>query len=211
MREIVADRRMALAAPLMQVLIVTTLLVLVSRPAEFILPALVVLLIEPTAVGLWVFAGRPPFSRVLLATWAPAGGAVMFVATIALVRLLGDAGQGVLAMVVAGPLTLLLALSARRLRGQSRRTAVIAGVMWVMALAETVAAVPLVERFGGPGGMASLGGTVTLLFAPSVALGAWAGLAIAALIPEPGAPDELIDEAGPDIPPFDGAGDGVLR
>jgi hypothetical protein len=196
MRDIVTDRRMALGAPLMHVLIVTTLLVLVSRPADFILPALAVLLIAPTAVGLWVFAGRPPLSRVLLATWAPAGGAVLFVATIVLVRLLGDAGQGVLAMVVAGPLTLLLALSARRLRGQGRRT---------------VVAVPLVERFGGPGGMASLAGTVTLLFAPSVAFGAWAGLAIAALIPEPGAPDEPVGEMGPDMAPFDEAGDGVSR
>jgi hypothetical protein len=211
MRDIVTDRRMALGAPLMHVLIVTTLLVLVSRPADFILPALAVLLIAPTAVGLWVFAGRPPLSRVLLATWAPAGGAVLFVATIVLVRLLGDAGQGVLAMVVAGPLTLLLALSARRLRGQGRRTVVVAGVMWVIALAETVAAVPLVERFGGPGGMASLAGTVTLLFAPSVAFGAWAGLAIAALIPEPGAPDEPVGEMGPDMAPFDEAGDGVSR
>jgi H+/Cl- antiporter ClcA len=46
--------------------------------------------------------------------------------------------------------------------------------------------------------MASLAGTVTLLFAPSVALGAWAGLAVAALIPEPGAPDEPVGEDGMD-------------
>ncbi|HAL30139.1 MAG TPA: hypothetical protein DCP20_05425 [Coriobacteriia bacterium] len=200
MREIVTDRRMALAAPLMHVLIVSTLLVLVSRPADLVLPALAALLAGPTAIGLWVFAGRPPLSRMLLATWAPAGGAVLFVASIALVRVVGDAAQGVLAMVVAGPLALLLAFSARRLRGQGRRTVVIAAVMWVAALAETVAAVPLVERFGGPGGMASLAGTVTLLFAPSVALGAWAGLAVAALIPEPGAPDVPVGEDGMDAP-----------
>ncbi len=199
MRGVATDRRMVLAAPLVHVLIVTTLLVLVVRPAEFILPALAVLLVAPTAVGLWVFSGRPPLSRVLLATWAPAGGAVLFVAAIALVIVVGDAPQGVLAMVVAGPFMLLLVLSARRLRGQSRRTVVTAAVMWVVALAETIAAVPLVERSGGAGGMASLAGTVTLLFAPSVALGAWAGLAIAALIPEPGAPDDPVDQDGMDV------------
>jgi H+/Cl- antiporter ClcA len=47
--------------------------------------------------------------------------------------------------------------------------------------------------------MASLAGTITLFFAPSVALGAWAGLAIAALIPEPDAPDDPADEGGMDV------------
>lgn len=193
-------RRLGIAAPLMQVAIATTLLALVWRPAVLIGPVLAALLIVPLAIGMWVFASRRPASRFLLAIWAPAGQAVAFGAVVALVRAAGDAAGVALGLLVIGPMLVLLVLGSFMVRRQGRATLTTAGVLWAVAIIEAAAALPLAEYLGGSNGFESLAGTVTLLFAPGIAMGAWLALALAARIP-PGAsvearvPDAAVQDA----------------
>lgn len=199
-------RRLAIAAPAMQAAIATTLLALVWKPALLIAPVLVALFVLPLAIGAWVFSRRRAATRFLLALWAPAGQAVAFAAVVALVRLAGDSAGVALGLLVLGPLLVLLVLGLLTARRTDRRTALTLGVLWALAIGEAAAAIPLAEYWGGSGGMESLAGTVTQLFAPGIALGAWLALALAARVPDGGtAPSGPItaDDGGGDAP-FDG-------
>lgn len=182
--DIETRRRLAIAAPAMQVVIATTLLALVWKPALLIVPVLVALFVLPFVIGAWVFAGRRPAARFLLALWAPAGQAVAFGAVVALVRLAGDGAGVALGLLVLGPMLVLLVLGLLTARRPDRRTAVTLGALWALAILEAAAAIPLAEYWGGSGGMESLAGTVTLLFAPGISLGAWLALALAARVPD---------------------------
>lgn len=193
-------QRLAIAAPAMQVTVATTLLALVWKPALLIVPVLMALFVLPFAIGAWVFATRRPVARFLLALWAPAGQAVAFGGVVALVRLAGDGAGVALGLLVLGPMLVLLVLGLLTVRRPDRRTAVTLGVLWALAILEGAAAIPLAEYWGGSGGMESLAGTVTLLFAPGIALGAWLALALAARVP-----DAPHSEAVTSGPPSDGA------
>ncbi|MHB8804820.1 MAG: hypothetical protein ACYC7C_06260, partial [Coriobacteriia bacterium] len=162
----------------------TTLLALVWRPALLIAPALAALFILPLVIGLWVFARRRPASRFLLALWAPAGQAIAFGAVVALVRIAGDAAGVALGLLVLTPMLVLLVLGLLTAKRPDRKSAVALGVLWALAIVEAAAALPLAEYWGGSGGLESLAGTVTLLFAPGIALGAWLALALAARVPD---------------------------
>ncbi|MDY0341122.1 MAG: hypothetical protein RBS17_07910 [Coriobacteriia bacterium] len=175
-------RRLAIAAPAMQVVIATTLLALVWRPALLIIPVLIALFVLPLVIGSWVFARRRTATRVLLAAWAPAGQAVAFAALVALLGFAGDEAGVALGLLVLVPMLLLLVLGLLVARRPDRSTAVTLGVLWVLAIAEAALAIPLAEYWGGSGGIESLAGTVTLLFAPGIALGAWLALALAARV-----------------------------
>lgn len=193
-------RRLAVAAPLLHLMIGSALLALAWRPADLMVPMLVVAAVLPLLVGWWVFAGRPTLTRVLLTTWAPAGELLLLVVVVLAMRPSG-VSQVLFFVVIGGPLLVLLVCGMGSLRGQERRTRVLAAVLWVVALAEVAVAIPLSERFGSIGDMRSLAGTVLMLLAPSAALGAWAGLALAARIPEPVRPrEQQAQEIGPEAP-----------
>lgn len=177
-------RRLAIAAPAMQVAIASTLLALVWKPGLLIVPALAALFILPLSIGWWVFASRRPASRFLLALWAPAGQAIAFGVVVALVRVAGDAAGVALGLMVLVPVLLLLVLGLLMARRLDRKSAIALGVLWALAIVEAAAALPLAEYWGGSGGLESLAGTVTLLFAPGIALGAWLALTLAARVPD---------------------------
>ncbi len=178
-------RRVAVSAPLVQLAVGTALLAFAARPADLMIPAVVAVLLLPAALGLWVFAARPALSRVLLAVWAPAGGVAFFLLVVLAMRLMTTPSVYVLGAVALGPLLALAILSIAMLRGQERKTWLVALTLWLLAIAEAAVVVPLSEQFGTPGDMQSLAGAAMLLFAPGVALGAWGGLALAARVPEP--------------------------
>lgn len=182
--ELETRQRLAIAAPAMQVAIATTLLALVWKPALLIVPALVALFVLPLAIGLWVFSHRRPAGRFLLALWAPAGQAIAFGAVVALVRVAGDGAGVALGLLVLGPMLVLLVLGLLMAKRPDRKTAVTLGILWALAIVEAAAALPLAEYWGGSGGLESLAGTVTLLFAPGIALGAWLALTLAARVPD---------------------------
>ncbi|MHB1016408.1 MAG: hypothetical protein ACYC2X_00760 [Coriobacteriia bacterium] len=188
-------RRLAIAAPAMQVAIASTLLALVWKPGLLIVPALAALFILPLSIGWWVFASRRPASRFLLALWAPAGQAIGFGVVVALVRVAGDAAGVALGLMVLVPVLLLLVLGLLMARRLDRKSAIALGVLWALAIVEAAAALPLAEYWGGSGGLESLAGTVTLLFAPGIALGAWLALTLAARVPD-GAGAEPADGTG---------------
>lgn len=175
-------RRLAVAAPLMQIAIATTLLVLVWKPGALILPSLAALLILPMLIGMWVFADRGSVSRVLLSAWAPAGQAVAFGVVVALIRFAGDGSAAVLGLLVLLPALGLLVVGLTLARRPGRRTALLLGALWVVAIGEAAAAIPLAEYWGGSAGLESLAGVVTLLFAPGIAFGAWIALLVAARV-----------------------------
>ena len=183
-------RRLALAAPVLSLVIGSVLLALAARPAELMIPMLIAAAVLPIGVGWWVFAGRPALSRTLLATWAPAGELLVLVLVVLALRP-GGVSQGLFIALVAGPLLLLLVLGAMALRGQERRVLAQAAVLWVLALSEVAAAIPLSERFGSTESMQAITGIVILLLAPAATLGAWTGLALAARIPEPVRPGDV--------------------
>ncbi|MBN2248234.1 MAG: hypothetical protein JW733_06005 [Coriobacteriia bacterium] len=195
-------RRLAIAAPAMQVAVATTLLALVWKPALLIVPVLAALFILPLGIGLWVFARRGPTSRFLLAAWAPAGQAVAFGVVVGIVRLAGDGAGVALGLLVLGPMLVLLVLGLLTARRSDRRTTVALGVLWALAILEAAVALPLAEYWGGSGGLEALAGTVTLLFAPGIALGAWLALALAARVPDGGRTSEVAAAASA---PGDGA------
>lgn len=175
-------RRLAVAAPLMQIAIATTLLALVWKPGALILPSLAALLVLPMLIGMWVFADRGPVSRLLLSAWAPAGQAVAFGMVVALVRIAGDGPAAALGLLVLLPVLGLLVLGLSLARRPSRRTVLLLGALWAVAIAEAAAAIPLAEYWGGSAGLESLAGVVTLLFAPGIAFGAWCALVAAARV-----------------------------
>lgn len=186
-------RRLAVAAPLMQIAIATTLLALVWKPGALILPSLAALLILPMLIGVWVFADRGPVSRLLLSAWAPAGQILAFGVVVALVRIAGDESAVVLGLLVLLPVLGLLVLGLSLTRRPDRRTVLLLGVLWAVAIAEAAAAIPLAEYWGGSGGLESLAGVVTLLFAPGIAFGAWCALLVAARVAAWGYPIEGTD------------------
>lgn len=173
-------RRLALAAPLVQLAVGSALLALAARPAQLLVPAVAVALIVPALIGILVFRERPLLHRFLLGAWAPAGAMVLFFLILFGMRFLSGGSTVFFWAIVAGPLAVLLALGLVKLRGAPRRTWVAALVLWVLAIAEAAAALPLSQRFDVVGDMRSLAGTLLLLFAPGVAFGAWGGLALAA-------------------------------
>lgn len=177
-------RRIALAAPILHLVLGSVLLALAARPADLMVPMLVAAAVLPVGVGWWVFTGRPALSRTLLATWAPAGELLMLV-LVALALRPSGVSQGLFIVTVVGPLLLLLVLGVLALRGQQRRVRALAAALWVLVLAEVAIAIPLSERFGSTESMQTITGIVILLLAPAAALGAWFGLALAAQIPEP--------------------------
>ncbi|MDO8848640.1 MAG: hypothetical protein Q7W51_09675 [Coriobacteriia bacterium] len=187
-------RRLALAAPLMHLVIGSLLLGLAARPESLMVPMLIAAVVVPTAIGIWVFAGRPPLSRILLATWAPAGEVLLLVLLVLAMRPSGVSAGLFMGMVV-GPLLVLLALGLFALRAQKRSVWLIAMVLWVLVLAEVAVAVPLSERFGSTEDMQAITGIVILLLAPAAALGAWGGLSLAALVPEPMPPQATAEAA----------------
>ncbi|MHB8740255.1 MAG: hypothetical protein ACYC62_03705, partial [Coriobacteriia bacterium] len=164
-------------------------------PGLLIVPALAALFILPLSIGWWVFASRRPASRFLLALWAPAGQAIGFGVVVALVRVAGDAAGVALGLMVLVPVLLLLVLGLLMARRLDRKSAIALGVLWALAIVEAAAALPLAEYWGGSGGLESLAGTVTLLFAPGIALGAWLALTLAARVPD-GAGAEPADGTG---------------
>lgn len=189
-------RRIALAAPILHLVLGSVLLALAARPAELIIPMLVAAAVLPIGVGWWVFTGRPALSRTLLATWAPAGELLMLVLVVLALRPSG-VSQSLFIATVVGPLLLLLVLGLLALRGQERRVLALAGVLWVLVLAEVAIAIPLSERFGSTESMQTITGIVILLLAPAAALGSWIGLALAARIPEPVRPGEVAETDEP--------------
>jgi len=195
-------RRLAVAAPLMQIAIATTLLALVWKPGALILPSLAALLILPMLIGVWVFADRGPVSRLLLSAWAPAGQTLAFGVVVALVRIAGDGSTVVLGLLVLLPVLGLLVLGLSLTRWPDRRTGLLLGVLWAVAIAEAAAAIPLAEYWGGSGGLESLAGVMTLLFAPGIAFGAWCALLVAARVAAWAYPIEETDAP-------DGVRDGV--
>lgn len=190
-----------MAAPLLHLVIGSVLLALAARPAELLIPMLVAAVLLPIGVGWWVFAGRPTLSRVLLSTWAPAGELLVLVLVVLALRPSG-VSQGMFIATVIGPLLLLLLLGVLALGSQPRRIRAIAGALWALALAEVAIAIPLSERFGSTESMQTITGLVILLLAPAAALGAWAGLALAARIPEPERPGV---DVGPEASLVDGS------
>lgn len=185
-------RRIAIAAPVMHLVIGSVLLVLAARPAELMIPMLVAAAMLPAVVGWWVFAGRPALSRTLLATWAPAGEVFLLVLAVLSLRPSG-VSQGLFVALVIGPLLLLFVFGVLALRGQSRKVQALVAALWVLTLAEVALAVPLSERFGSTEDMQAITAVVILLLAPAAALGAWGGLALAARVPEPVRPGEKAD------------------
>lgn len=183
------NRRLAIAAPVMLLAIGSALLALAARPAELLALMLVAAAVLPALIGWWVFKGRPPLSRALLATWAPAGEVLLSLVMVLVMRPSG-VSQALFFIVIAGPVLVLLLFGAASLRGQGRHTRTVVVALWVAALAEVAAAIPLSERFGSVGDMRSLAGVVIMLFAPAAALGAWGGLALAARVPEPVRPGQ---------------------
>lgn len=177
-----SDRRLALAAPLVQLAVGSALLALAARPAQLLVPAVAAVLIVPAIIAMWVFRDHPPLHRFLLGAWAPAGSVVLFFLILFGMRFLSGGSTAFFWAIVAGPLVILLALGLARLRGTPRRTWVLALVLWGLAIAEAAVAVPLSQRFDAVGDMQSLAGTLLLLFAPGVAFGAWSGLALAARV-----------------------------
>lgn len=179
-------RRLAIAAPLVQLSVGSALLALAARPAELLTAAVVVVLVAPAVIGVWVFRGRPLLHRLLLGAWASAGAVVLFFAILFGMRFLSGGSDAFFWAVVVVPIVALLVLGLTKLRGASRSSWLFALALWVVAIAEAVAAIPLSERFGAVGDMYSLAGTLLLLFAPGIAFGAWSGLALAALVPDGG-------------------------
>ncbi len=180
-------RRLAIAAPLVQLCVMSALLALAARPAELLTAAVVVVLVVPAIIGAWVFWDRTPLHRVLLGAWASAGAVVLFFVLLFSLRFLSGGSTAFFWAIVGVPLLALLILGIMGLRGAGRRSWAIVLALWVLAIAEAVAAIPLSARLGSVGDMQSLAGTLLLLFGPGLALGAWGGLALAARIPE-GAP-----------------------
>ena len=183
--------RLAIAAPLVQLTVMSTLLALAARPADLLTPALVVVLVVPAIIGVWVFGGRPLLHRLLLGAWAPAGAVVLFFAILFSMRFVSRGSDLFFWCIVGVPLAALLVLGLARLHGAGRPLWICSLVLWALALAETVVAIPLSERFGAVGDMHSLAGTLLLLFGPGIALGAWGGLALAARVPD-GAPTDAV-------------------
>lgn len=192
--------RLALAAPLVQLAVGSALLALAARPAELMMPAVVASLAVPALIGVWVFRGRVLLHRVLLAAWAPAGAVLLFFVILFGMRFLSRGSDVFFWAVVGVPLVALFALGLAKLHGAGRRSWVLALVLWALAIAEAIAALPLSERFGAVGDMQSLAGTLLLLFAPGIALGAWGGLALAARVPD-GVPAEPAAGEGVPVPP----------
>lgn len=189
-------RRIAIAAPVLHLVIGSVLLAFAARPAELLIPMLVAAAVLPALIGWWVFTDRPTLSRTLLATWAPAGEVFLLVLVVLALRPSG-VSQGMFIALVIGPLLLLLLLGVMALRGQPRKVQALVGGLWALALAEVVIAVPLSERFGSTQDMQTITAIVVLLLAPAAALGAWGGLALAARVPEPVRPNEPVDAAEP--------------
>lgn len=189
------EHRLALAAPLVQLAVGSSLLALAARPAQLLAPAVAVALIVPAVIGIVVFRGRPLLHRFLLGAWAPAGAMVLFFLILFGMRFLSGGSTVFFWAIVVGPLVVLLALGLAKLRGAPRRTWVAALVLWVLALAEAVVALPLSQRFDVVGDMRSLAGTLLLLFAPGVAFGAWGGLALASRV-SGGEPAEALTADG---------------
>lgn len=178
-------RRLAIAAPLMQLAVGTGLLAFAARPADLMAPVVAAVLLLPAALGLWVLAGRPALSRILLAAWAPAGGVAVFLLVVLAMRLMTAPSVYALGAIALVPLLALAVLGIAMLRGQRRGTWLLALGLWLLAIGEVAVAVPLSEQFGTAGEMQSLAGAAMLLFAPGVAFGSWGGLALAARVPEP--------------------------
>lgn len=199
-------RRLAIAAPLMQLTVMSALLALAARPADLLTPALVVVLAVPAILGVWVFGGRPLLHRLLLGAWAPAGAVVLFFAILFALRFVSRGSELFFWGIVGVPLAALLVLGLVKLRGAGRPSWILTLMLWTLALTETVIAIPLSERFGVVGDMHSLAGTLLLLFGPGIALGAWGGLALAARVPE-GVPTDAVqsEDALVSIVPGDAA------
>lgn len=177
-------RRLAIAAPVMQLVVGTALLVFAARPADLMAPVVAAVLLLPAALGLWVFAGRSALSRVLLAAWAPAGGVAIFLLVVLAMRLMTSPSVYVLGAIALVPLLALVLVGVATLRGQQRGIWLVVLALWLLAIGEAVTAVPLSEQFGTGGDMQSLAGAAMLLFAPGVAFGSWGGLALAARVSE---------------------------
>jgi len=185
---------LALAAPIAHIYAVTTVLLLMYD-AEFVAwLAVTASLVVPFLLGLYVFSERHPFTRILLASWAPAGQWTALLAMWYFVwRNAADLPQWALALATFGPIVALIAASIpfwRRLQTASARVGV--GVLWAIALAEAAAALPLAEWLAASEGVDTLA-AVVVLFSPAAALGVWIGLLTAASLPEPG--DEEATEA----------------
>jgi hypothetical protein len=169
----------------MHIGIATALLALAAWPEQLMAPMLALSVVVPLAIGLWVFGGRPALSRILLAAWAAAGEVILLFGLLFVARASG-VSPAVFVGLVGGPLLALFILGVLRIPAQPRRVRLLAGALWILALAEVGAAIPLSELFGSMQDMQVVAGVVILLLAPAAALGAWGGLALAALIPEPG-------------------------
>lgn len=200
----VLRRRLAIAAPLVQLTVMSALLALAARPADLLAAALVVVLVVPAIIGVWVFGDRSVLHRLLLGAWAPAGAVVLFFAILFGMRFMSRGSDAFFWAVVGVPLAALLVLGLVQLRGAGTRSLMLALALWALAIAEAVAAIPLSERLGAVGDMYSLAGTLLLLFGPGIALGAWGGLALAAQVPE-GAPTDAasLEDAPASVVPGD--------
>jgi hypothetical protein len=199
-----ARQRLAIAAPVAQLYAVTLLLLFAIDPAALAAPMFAVAIVAPFVLGMWVFAKRSRFSRVVLSFWAPAGEITLVILVMLAVRFAGGLSDVVLALAVAGPLVVLPGLALRYLRGADRRLRARVGVLWLLALIEVAVAIPLSGALGTSAeGMQALAAVVMLLFAPAAALGTWGGLALAALLPEPA---DAIVVAADDLH-IDGGGD----
>ena len=174
----------------------TTVLLLMLDVESVAWFAVLAAIVVPFLFGLYVFSERSLAMRMLLSLWGPAGQwGVMLAVWYFIWRRAADLPPWVLALATIGPILALLAASTRywrRLSSSSGRVGL--GVLWVIALAEALAAMPLAEWLAETAGVDTLA-AVVVLFAPAAAFGTWAGLAIAAALPVPSDENEQVEVA----------------
>lgn len=186
----------AIAAPAALIYAMTTVLLLMLNIELVAWLAVLASIVVPFLFGLYVFSERSFVGRLLLSLWGPVGQWGVLLAVWYFVwRRAADLPPWVLALATFGPLLALMAASIpywRQLSASSGRIGL--GVLWVIALAEALAAMPLAEWLAVTAGVDTLA-AVVVLFAPAAAFGTWAGLAIAAALPVPSDENEPVEAA----------------
>ena len=186
----------AIAAPASLIYAMTTVLLLMLDVEPIGWLAVLAAIAVPFMLGLYVFSERSLVGKILLSLWGPAGQWGVLLAVWYFVwRRAADLPPWVLALATAGPILALVVASAPywwRLSSSSGRVGL--GVLWAIALAEALAAMPLAEWLAETAGVDTLA-AVVVLFAPAAAFGTWAGLAIAAALPVPSDENEPVEVA----------------
>jgi hypothetical protein len=179
-------RALALAAPLAHIYALTTVLLLLNDAEAVAWFAVAASLAMPFALGLYVLGGTRLSYRVMLALWAPLGQwATLLVIWFFVWRHAGTMPPWLGGVSAIAPLVLLLLASVRfwpALETRAARSAFIS--LWVFALLEAAAALPLGQWLARVSGVDTLV-AVIVVFAPAAALGTWLGLLAAAAVRAP--------------------------